>query len=347
MRTREEVSVLAGIPRWIMMLLASLLAGVSLITFHSSFAALRDLAIRAGTPAGIAWEWPVMVDGLIVLAMLVIFVARIQRFETPRWAWFAFLFFSAVSIAGNGLHASIVYDNGMGLALPVAIFMGALPPFGLLVASEMFVYMLSHGGAPVGAVATQPDAVVSLSQEPAASPEIADSQPWPAVAALDTVAAVVAPVATPVVGPDNDVSPVADTVAGLGTREITGFSAVAEPVVSGAEEVAPQEPVAAVATPDAAPDTVVEPVATEIDAVADTAEEVAPPTRLHAVESIPADPAGQVEWIVSRAKAGRDVRSETLSRLLQDAGQVVSDRTVQRRIAAARELAPEVLEAAG
>ncbi len=38
--------------------------------FWLSFTALADLAHRAGTPAELAWVWPLIVDGIIVIATM-------------------------------------------------------------------------------------------------------------------------------------------------------------------------------------------------------------------------------------------------------------------------------------
>lgn len=46
--------------------------------FTLSFAALRDLAVRVGMPADLAWLWPLLIDGMIVEATLAV-VAMAQR----------------------------------------------------------------------------------------------------------------------------------------------------------------------------------------------------------------------------------------------------------------------------
>lgn len=330
--------------RWLTVLTAVLVASIALLAFVLSFEALRDLAVRCGVPVATAWAFPVIVDGSIVAAMLAIFSGRSRRRKDTTWAWVSFLFFAAVSVVSNGVHTAVIHDASQGIAMWFAIGVGAVPPLALLLSSEVLVRLLPSAA---DTDATLVDTEATLSQEPvvavavaAAVPVVADTDRWPVVAVAEPVVAAVG-------DPDTGSWPVADTDASLGTPEIPGFLPVAEPVFIEREEVTPAEPVAIDATPDVAADSENDTVATEIEVVAATVAEVAPATRLHAVESVPTDPAGQVGWIVSRAKAGRDVKGETLSRLFQEAGQSVSERTIQRRIAAARELAPDVLEAAG
>ncbi|MEU3044903.1 hypothetical protein ABZ700_29085 [Streptomyces diastaticus] len=88
-------------------------------------------------------------------------------------------------------------------------------------------------------------------------------------------------------------------------------------------------------------------VIAEADApVTEVAEVVESAPQLHAIENIPAEPAAQVDWIVDRARAGRDVTKKALLAVFEEAGQPVSDSTAQRRLREARAKAPEVFAAA-
>lgn len=67
--------------------------------FWLSFAALTDLAHRSGVTT--PWMWPLVVDGLIIVAT----VAVVGR--AGRYAWTLLLAGAVVSIAGNVLHAAV------------------------------------------------------------------------------------------------------------------------------------------------------------------------------------------------------------------------------------------------
>lgn len=325
-------------PRWLTAIMAVLVTGISLLAFVLSFDVLSDLATRAGIPADIAWAWPVIVDGSIVTAMLVIFAWRGQPRRATVWPWVTLLFFAAVSVIGNGVHTAVVYDATLGLLMWFAIFVGAIPPVGLLLSSEMLVRLLTPAdevvAATVATVAPLHDTVATVTAKH--DSELTE-RVAPAVISGGNlsnnaeISGIVAAVAT--------VTPLNDTVATVSPEhdsDMTAAVAIPDEVpANGGDVTVSHEPVAAVVTPDATP------VATH-----DTdATPVATVPHLHAVEFIPADPAGQIDWIVARAKAGHDVTRETLLRVFEEAGQPVSDRTLQRRIANARELAPELLEA--
>ena len=49
-------------------IIGTVLLGVG--AFWLSFTALADLASRAGTAVGLAWVWPLIVDGVIVIATI-------------------------------------------------------------------------------------------------------------------------------------------------------------------------------------------------------------------------------------------------------------------------------------
>ena len=51
--------------------------------FWLSFTALADLARRSGIDAGQAWAWPLIVDGIIVVATVAVVALASQR--RPTW----------------------------------------------------------------------------------------------------------------------------------------------------------------------------------------------------------------------------------------------------------------------
>ena len=69
------------------------IAGTVLIAafaFWLSFTALSDLARRSGVDAGQAWAWPLIVDGLIVVATV-----AVVALDGQRAAWYPWLLLMA------------------------------------------------------------------------------------------------------------------------------------------------------------------------------------------------------------------------------------------------------------
>jgi hypothetical protein len=81
-----------------------LLFSLTLVTFAMSAVALNDLALRASIPAFIAWGWPVMIDGTIVMTIRSIVKRRGRPSRALRFSKGVFLFCTAVSVDCNGVH---------------------------------------------------------------------------------------------------------------------------------------------------------------------------------------------------------------------------------------------------
>jgi len=143
MNHKRRNSAPVRVPRWLTGVAAVLVAGISVLAFVLSFEVLRDLAGRSGVPADIAWAWPMIVDGSIVTAMLVIFAWRGRSRRATAWPWITLSGFATVSVVGNGVHTAVVHDPTQGISVGFAIFVGAIPPIGLLLSSEMLVRLLS------------------------------------------------------------------------------------------------------------------------------------------------------------------------------------------------------------
>ncbi|WP_282826703.1 DUF2637 domain-containing protein [Gulosibacter sediminis] len=352
-------------PRWLTVVAAILVAGIAFLAFAISFAALSDLAARSGIPREIAWAWPLIVDGSIVTAMLVIFAWRGQGRQQTTWPWITLAFFAIVSIVGNGVHTVAVLDVRQGVSVEFAILVGALPPIGLLLSSEMLVRLLA-GRTP----ALEPD---TMTREPEPEPEPRQPLPaddtTPAPVTRPTTSTPAGSPATQPVAPHREpafvataasavVSQADDPPAGRSDSGMTrlnddvtgpGDTSVTAQVLTGdkGHDTTPESPAIGATEgelkaegavrDDIADDT----VGTADDGTTtseDTSTTSAP--RLRAIESVPDEPASQVEWIVTRARAGRDTSKETLADLLAEAGHDVSMRTVQRRLAEARKREP-------
>lgn len=117
---------------------AASIAGTILIAlgaFWLSFTALRDLAERSGVPTGQAWVWPLIVDGLVLVATV-----AVVALDQHRWyAWTLLGIGASLSLAGNALHATYTRD----LPVSVRILVAAVPPLALLAVTHL-TYLLSR-----------------------------------------------------------------------------------------------------------------------------------------------------------------------------------------------------------
>lgn len=224
-------------------------AGTTLLAvggFVLSFAALRDLAVRVGMPADLAWLWPLLIDGMIVEATLAV-VALAQRGSRAVWyAWFLLAVGAVVSVGSNGVHAMLTGHGWAGAAA------ASVPPVVLLATTHLTVLLMAAPESPA-APAQVPTAVVAPEPQPEPGPDDGGGTPAlvdghaneePAVepAMTETPAALLPPAA-----PDVEPAPtVEDTV---------------EPPATVEHAPADEEPEAEVASQDDAE--AVEPVVTE------------------------------------------------------------------------------------
>lgn len=128
---RLSLSVIAGA-------VATLAAGA----FALSFDALRELAMIAGLRAEIAWLWPFIVDGFIVIATAAAVLLRECGPRVVWYPWATLVVFAAVSVAGNAHHATNNADHE-SLSVSVAALVSAVPAVALLLASHLVVLLLS------------------------------------------------------------------------------------------------------------------------------------------------------------------------------------------------------------
>lgn len=90
--------------------------GVGAASFRLSFAALKDLAIRARIPADLGWLWPCIVDGTILIATMGAIVMQYRsRPKHERWYFWGVLVVSVVvSIGSNAIHSILPPDQPLG-----------------------------------------------------------------------------------------------------------------------------------------------------------------------------------------------------------------------------------------
>ncbi len=105
--------------------------------FWLSFTSLADLARRSGIDIGEAWAWPLIVDGIIVVATVA--VVALGGTRAAWYPWALLIGGALVSVTANALHAVVAADATVpgGLAACVA----AVPPMVLLAITHLTVVL--------------------------------------------------------------------------------------------------------------------------------------------------------------------------------------------------------------
>ena len=106
--------------------------------FTLSYDALHQLALDGLVRPGLAWMWPVVIDGTIVVALLTVLAAK--RAHTPAgYPWALAGLFSAASVAFNIAHAP---DR------PVARLVFAMAPVALVLTTHLLMQQVSWRQPP-------------------------------------------------------------------------------------------------------------------------------------------------------------------------------------------------------
>ncbi|MFV0432957.1 MAG: DUF2637 domain-containing protein [Leucobacter sp.] len=118
-------------------------AGTVLIAagaFWLSFTSLADLARRSGIDAGQAWAWPLIVDGIIVVATV-----AVVALAGTRQAWYPWLLLicgAGLSVTANSIHALVAADADVPGVLAASV--AAVPPVVLLAITHLTVILTRH-----------------------------------------------------------------------------------------------------------------------------------------------------------------------------------------------------------
>lgn len=106
--------------------------------FWLSFTALADLARRSGIDAGQAWAWPLIVDGIIVVATVAVVALASQH--RPTWyPWTLLAAGAVVSVTANAIHAIIAADTDVPSLLAASV--AAIPPLVLVAITHLLVIL--------------------------------------------------------------------------------------------------------------------------------------------------------------------------------------------------------------
>lgn len=164
--------------RWV---IAAAITGTILIglgAFWLSFTALADLAHRSGIDTSLAWIWPLIVDGVIVVATIsVVALSRHGRGATG-YAWLLLAGGAAVSVSANVTHAAVTASAEVPGAL--AAMVASIPPIVLLAITHLTVLLTRYRNAPtrvltMGATSEATVRLVATSAQDAQTPKPLDA----------------------------------------------------------------------------------------------------------------------------------------------------------------------------
>ncbi|MDR2254204.1 MAG: DUF2637 domain-containing protein [Bifidobacteriaceae bacterium] len=130
--------------RW---LLGTGIAGtvfIAAFAFWLSFTALTHLAVRAGIAKSQAWAWPLIVDGIIVVATVAVVALRDRKGH--RYSWLLLAAGALVSVTANAVQAAMPADIALSPALAAAV--SAVPPVVLLAITHLTVVLARHEDQP-------------------------------------------------------------------------------------------------------------------------------------------------------------------------------------------------------
>ncbi|TDO87869.1 DUF2637 domain-containing protein [Enemella evansiae] len=123
--------------RWAVVTAVSGTVFIAAGAFWLSFTALADLAARSGVGAGQAWAWPLIVDGIIVVATVAVVALAGQR--SAWYPWVLLIGGAAVSVTANAIHAVVAADADVPGVLAASV--AAVPPVVLLAITHLTVIL--------------------------------------------------------------------------------------------------------------------------------------------------------------------------------------------------------------
>jgi hypothetical protein len=117
---------------------------IALGAFWLSFTSLAALARSCGIPAGRAWVWPLIVDGVIVVATVsvVAMTGSGRERQATRYPWLLLLAGACVSVLANASHAVVAADTRVPSIL--AALVAAVPPVVLVAITHLTVELTRH-----------------------------------------------------------------------------------------------------------------------------------------------------------------------------------------------------------
>lgn len=135
--TGRQGAAPAPVPRWVVATAIVGTIAIAIGAFWLSFTALTDLAEGAGIAGGQAWVWPLIVDGIIVVATISVVALSPFGRSATRYPWALLICGAAVSVSGNASHAVVAADSVLPAGWAAAI--SAVPPLVLLAITHLTV----------------------------------------------------------------------------------------------------------------------------------------------------------------------------------------------------------------
>ena len=130
--------------------------------FWLSFTSLSDLARRSGLDAAQSWIWPLIVDGIIVVATVA--AVALARSRVAWYPWMLLIAGAAISVAANAIHAVVADTTEVPLLLAASV--SAVPPLVLLAITHLTSVLMRHDPGRSAAPAAAPARVKQLAQDP-------------------------------------------------------------------------------------------------------------------------------------------------------------------------------------
>jgi hypothetical protein len=134
-----------------------------------SYGALHALVRDSGVPTTLAWLWPLVVDGFIVVASLSVLHAVLEA-RPASYPWALLLLFSAVSVAGNVAH---------GPPTPVGRLVAAVPPIALVLAFDLLMRQVRRVLEPAQGTTVRAEARIPEANETGTPPRLPASVSHP------------------------------------------------------------------------------------------------------------------------------------------------------------------------
>ena len=130
---------------------------IAIVSFVLSFTSLRELAAMSAWPGWPSWLWPLIIDGLIILATLAI--VALAPYRTQLWnrafVWLVLGTAALVSVGGNSFHAWLSTGH-----LPQWMRIGSaglacVPPVALLATTHILAILWRFNPGPPPDAATE------------------------------------------------------------------------------------------------------------------------------------------------------------------------------------------------
>lgn len=157
--------------RWAAMTAVAGTVFIAAGAFWLSLTSLADLAARSGIGAGQAWAWPLIVDGIIVVATVAVVALAGQR--SAWYPWALLVGGALVSVTANAIHAVVAADADVPRMLAASV--AAVPPVVLLAITHLTVILTRTADSDTALAAADSfstNTAESMSAPPSAEPEL-------------------------------------------------------------------------------------------------------------------------------------------------------------------------------